>query len=121
MSDLKTKKNAASVRGFLDGIEDLQQRKDCRVLAKLMRQATGKRASMWGDAIVGFGSYHDTYASGRQGDWFLLGFSKFASLLTKLGKHKTGKSCLYVKRLDDIDLEILEELFRRSVAALARG
>jgi hypothetical protein len=91
---------------------------------------------MWGDSIVGFGSYHDEYASGREGDWMLTGssprkraltlyimsgFSEYEGLLEKLGKHKTGKSCLYVKRLDDVDIQVLRELVGRSVAAKAMG
>ena len=136
MAELKTKKNTASVSAFLKGVEDPTRRKDCETVRKIMREETGSRAAMWGDAIVGFGSYHYKYASGREGDWMLCGFSprkqnlsvyimagftKYEALLNKLGKHKTGKSCLYIKRLDDIDLAVLRELIRQSIAHLRNG
>ena len=136
MAELKTKKNTASVSAFLKGVEDPTRRKDCETVRKIMREETGSRAAMWGDAIVGFGSYHYKYASGREGDWMLCGFSprkqnlsvyimagftKYEALLKKLGKHKTGKSCLYIKRLEDIDLAVLRELIRQSVAHLRSG
>ena len=131
MAELKTKKTNASVEDFLAGVEDEQKRADCRVVAEMMEDATGAPAKMWGKAIVGFGAYHYKYASGREGDWFLAGFaprksnltlyimSGFAAydgLMKKLGKHKTGKSCLYVKRLSDVDLEVLRDLVDQSVA-----
>ena len=133
MAELKTKKNPADVSAFLASIEDEQQRKDCRELLVMMEELTGSKPSMWGSAIVGFGSYHYRYASGREGDWFLCGFSprkhalslyimagfkRHTELLAKLGKHKTGKSCLYVKKLDDIDRTVLRKLVRESVAYL---
>ncbi len=131
MVELKTKQNKASVTGFLRGIEDPQRRKDCRAVLELMKEVTGSRPKMWGDSIVGFGSYHYKYASGREGDWFvtgfsprkanltlyiMAGFSRYKELLAKLGKHKTGKSCLYIKRLADVDLAILRQLVKDSVA-----
>ena len=131
MVELKTKQNKASVTGFLRGIEDPQRRKDCRTVLELMKEVTGSGPKMWGDSIVGFGSYHYKYASGREGDWFvtgfsprkanltlyiMAGFSRYKELLAKLGKHKTGKSCLYIKRLADVDLAILRQLVEDSVA-----
>lgn len=130
MAELKTKPTKASVSAFLAGITDDTLRKDCRAVSKLMRQATGAKPTMWGPGIVGFGSYHYKYASGREADWFLAGFAprkqnltlyivsgfdRYEALLRELGKHKTGKSCLYIKRLADIDMEVLEELIQRSV------
>ncbi len=131
MVELKTKQNKASVTGFLRGIEDPQRRKDCRAVLELMKEVTGSRPKMWGDSIVGFGSYHYKYASGREGDWFvtgfsprkanltlyiMAGFSRYKELLAKLGKHKTGVSCLYIKRLADVDLAILRQLVEDSFA-----
>ncbi|MEM9408548.1 MAG: DUF1801 domain-containing protein [Acidobacteriota bacterium] len=130
---MKTTENSASVRDFLAGIEDPQKRKDCRAVARLMKAATGKRPKMWGSTIVGYGRYHYKYESGREGDFFLTGYSPrkqnltlyvmygfdgSEDLLRRLGKHKTGKSCLYIKRLEDVDLEVLDELIRGSVTAM---
>jgi hypothetical protein len=130
MADLKTKQTKASVAGFLKNIADETRRAECRTLLELMQAATGERPSMWGPSIVGFGSYHYKYASGREGDWFRVGFSPrkqaltvyimsgftgHESLLKKLGKHTTGKGCLYIKHLADVDLEILARLVRASV------
>lgn len=129
-AQLKTRATGASVAAFLDGIADETRRRDCKAVAKLMRRLTGARAKMWGPSIVGFGSYTFEYASGRTGDWFLAGFSPRKSdltlyvlsgfkgreaLLKKLGKHKTGKACLYLARLDDVDMDVLEELVASSV------
>lgn len=130
MAELKTKENKASIKQFIDSIENISRRKDCLITKKIMQDITGKRASMWGDSIVGFGRYHYKYASGREGDFFVTGFSPrkqnftiyimpgytdYQHLLKKIGKHKLGKSCLYVKSLDDIDLDILKELIAASV------
>ena len=130
-----TNKNIAtkqSVKVFLDGL-DPECRKDCRTLSKMMRAATGKKAVMWGDAMVGFGQYHYKYASGREGDYFLTGFSPrksnlsiyimsgfdtFKKELKQLGKHKHSVSCLYVKNLDDIDLDVLQTMIEQSVAIM---
>ena len=129
MAELKTKKTNASVKDFIDSIEDETKRKDAREVAKMMADATGKRAKMWGDSIVGFGDYHYQNRSGG-GDWFRVGFSprkqsltlyimdgfeKYDKLMAELGKHKTGKSCLYIKRLDDIDRNVLEKLIAESL------
>jgi len=128
--ELKTKKNDASVKEFLGSIEDQQRRKDCQEVAKMMRKATGKTAKMWGTSIVGFGDYDYKYASGREGNWMRIGFSprkqsltlyimngfgKYDELMQKLGKHKTGTSCLYINRLSDIDIEILNKLIVESI------
>ena len=136
MAELKTKKNTASVLEYIHAIEDPKRRADCLELAKLMEKVTGDKGSMWGTSIVGFGSYHYKYASGKEGDWMSTGFSsrkqaltiyimagfkRYESLISKLGKYKTGKSCLYVKSLDDIDREVLKELIHESVTHLKKG
>ena len=130
MAELKTRPNQASVAGFLAAIDDPQKRADARKVAAMMRRATGKRARMWGSSIVGYGSYHYKYASGREGEFMLTGysprknaltvyimpgFSGFKSLMPRLGKYKTGKSCLYIKRLSDVDESVLEKLIDESV------
>jgi hypothetical protein len=131
MAEPKTKANEASVSAFLNAIKDEAQRKDAKAVAKIMKEATGDKPLMWGTSIVGFGSYHYKYASGREGDWPLIGFSPRSQALTlyimdgfksrgpllkRLGKHKTGKSCLYIKRLSDVDMDVLRELVRASLA-----
>ena len=131
MAELKTKENDQSVEAFLSSIDDAQKQADCRALVAIMQEATGAAPRMWGDSIVGFGHYHYKYASGREGDWFLTGFAprkqnltlyimagfdNYEALLGKLGKHTTGKSCLYVKRLADVDMPVLTELVVESVA-----
>ena len=135
MAELKTKKNKASVSAFLNSITDDQQRKDAKAIAKIMREVTGKKATMWGDSIVGFGQYDYKYASGHEGSWPLAGFSprkgnlsvyimdgfkERAALLKKLGKHKTGRACLYIKRLEDVDLGVLKKLIAASVKSKAK-
>ncbi len=135
MATLKTQKNTASVDEFLNTVEDPEKQADCRKLAELMQNATGDLPTMWGNAIVGFGSYHYRYESGREGDWFLVGFSprkqelsvyimpgfsRYDDLMKRLGKHKTGKSCLYIKRLADIDIDVLEKLIQASVKHMRR-
>ena len=131
MAKLKTTPTDASVDAYIDAVEDAQKREDCRAVAAMMTEATGAPARMWGSSIVGFGSYHYRYASGREGDFMetgfaarkraltlyvMAGFSEYGDLLAKLGKHKTGKSCLYVKRLADVDQDVLREMVERSVA-----
>ncbi len=135
MPELKTQPTRASVTEFVAGIDDRQQRADARRVAAMMRRATGKRAKMWGPSIVGYGSYHYKYASGRDGDFMITGFSPrkqaltvyimpglsdFKNLLEKLGKYKTGKSCLYIKRLSDVDEKILEKLIVDSVRVMRK-
>ncbi len=130
MAKLKTRPTGASVEAFLAGIENDTRREECRAVAEIMRRATGEAPAMWGPSIVGFGHDHYTYASGREGDWFLTGFAPrkqaltlyimagfdaYDDLLKKLGPHATGQSCLYVKRLADVDLAVLEDLVSASV------
>jgi hypothetical protein len=131
MAENKTKATEASVDDYIAAIADEVRRKDCEALAKLMTRATKLPPKMWGTGIVGFGSYHYQYESGREGDSCLTGFSSrkgeisiylMASfpdrdeLLAKLGKHKTAKACLYVRKLDDVDLKVLEKLVSNSAA-----
>ena len=130
MSEPKTKRHDGDVNEFLDAVENPRRREDARRVLELMREVTGELPKMWGSSIVGFGSYHYKYASGREGDWMITGFSprkqnltiyimpgfsEFSELLARLGKHKTSKSCLYLNKLDDVDLEVLAELVRESV------
>ena len=130
MADNKTKAIKLSVTSFINSIDDKQKRADARKVAAMMRKATGKRAKMWGSSIVGYGTYHYKYESGREGDFMVTGFSPrkqaltmyvmpgfshFDKLMAKLGKYKTGKSCLYIKRLSDVDEKVLERLIDSSV------
>ncbi len=130
MADNKTKPSRQSVTEFINAIEDPDRRRDVRKVSAIMRKATGLRARMWGSNIVGFGEYHYKYDSGREGDFMITGYSprkqaltlyimpgfkSFEPLLKKLGKYKTGKSCLYVKRLSDIDETVLEKIVVGSV------
>ena len=131
MAELKTKPNDRSVEAFLNGVADEKKRQDSFTIHELMKQVTGTEPRMWGDSIVGYGNYHYKYASGRDAHWFLTGFAPrkqnltlyimsgfdaYDELLSQLGKHKTGKSCLYIKRLEDVDLDTLRELIAQSVA-----
>jgi hypothetical protein len=131
----KTKLTGVSVESYLGAIESDERQKDCRALAKLMAKATGEKPKMWGPSIVGFGSYHYKYDSGREGDSCLTGFSsrkgeiaiylmaefpKRDQLLAKLGKHKTGKGCLYIKTMSDVDPKVLEQLVAGTLAERAR-
>jgi galactokinase len=126
----KTTKTKASVSKFLASIDNDTRRKDCKTVVALMKKVTGERPTMWGASIVGFGKYHYKYASGREGDWcvtavsprkatltvyIMNGFDDYGALLAKLGKHKTAKSCLYIKSLEDVDMKTLEKLITRSV------
>lgn len=132
MYEAKTKETKTSFTTYLAGIEDPERRRDCRALAAMMKRATGCPPRVWGTSIVGFGQYHYKYASGHEGDSCLVGFASrktdltlylmpgfeqpaVKTLLDRLGKHKTGKGCLYVRRLADVDLAALEELITRSV------
>ena len=129
MAELKTKKTGARVASFIKGIADASRREDCATVLEIMKKATGAEPRMWGTSIVGLGDYSYKSAGGRENEWFLLGFSPrkqaltlyvlagFAeqqALLKKLGKHKTGGSCLYIKRLADVDLKVLERLIQAS-------
>lgn len=131
MAELKTQPHDGDVDAFLDGIENERRREDARAIRRLMADVTGEKAQMWGPSMVGFGRYHYRYASGREGDWFKVGFSPrkqnltlyimsgfdgYEDLLDGLGKHTTGKACLYVKRLDDVDTDVLTRLIERSLA-----
>jgi Domain of unknown function (DU1801) len=135
MAENKTKPTDASVESYIAAIDDESRRTDCETLVKLMAKATKQKAKMWGSSIIGFGSYHYKYDSGREGDSCLTGFSprkgdisvylvaNFSGqeeLLSKLGKHKMGKACLYVKKLSDVDLKVLEQLVVGSVAEVRR-
>jgi Domain of unknown function (DU1801) len=132
MADNKTKPTKSSVPAFIDAITDQARRADAKTLVKLLQSASGEKPKMWGPAIIGFGSYHYTYDSGREGDMPIVGFAprKAATvlygllgskgsetLLAKLGKHSTGKGCLYVKKLTDVDQEVLAALAVKSIAA----
>jgi len=131
MVELKTKKNNQSVTLFIKGIQDADRRKDCEELIVLMAKATKAEPKMWGDSIVGFGDLHYVYATGREGDWFLIGFSprkqnltlyfmcdlkKQLSLAKTKGKFKTSKSCLYLNRLADIERSAIINLIKSTIA-----
>ena len=130
----KTTATAASVDDFLATVADPARRADCERLRALMQAATGEPARLWGPSIVGFGLYRYRYESGREGEWMLTGFSprksdltlylmagveRHADLLARLGPHKTGRSCLYLKRLANVDMGVLETLVQEAVAAMA--
>jgi hypothetical protein len=128
MPELKTKATNASVDKFLQGIKDEKRREDCCQILKIMKKTTKAEPKMWGTAIIGFGDDHYKYESGRENDWFLAGFSPRVQNLTlymtggfdkevlkKLGKYKTGKGCLYINKLEDVDLRVLNELITQSV------
>lgn len=135
MAELKTRPTQASVKAFVDAIGEPQKRRDARKVAAMMRKATGKPARMWGSSIVGYGKYRYTNTAGKDFEWMLTGYSprkqaltvyimsgfgRYADLLERLGKFKTGKSCLYIKRLSDVDVAVLEKLIRASVADMRR-
>ena len=128
MAEMKTRETGVSVSKFIESVDDEQRRKDARVLVRMMQAATGEKAKMWGPSIIGFGLTRLTYADGREVDFLLIGFSprksdlllyigapKFKALLKRLGKHKTGKSCLYIKKLDDVDIDVLGQLIEASI------
>jgi hypothetical protein len=130
MAELKTKRNEQSVTAFLDSIPDEKRRQDAFAIIDLMRKVTGEEPQMWGDAIIGFGYVHLRYESGRELDWFPIGFSprkqnltlylsqgaiQCDQIISRLGKFKTGKGCLYINRLSDVDTQVLEELVRFSL------
>jgi hypothetical protein len=130
MAELKTKKTEASIDKFLDSIEDRNKREDAYTLLNLLKKCSGSDGKMWGQSIIGFGQERLVYESGRELDWFLIGFSPRKQniviyfvgssfdksfYLKKLGKHKTGKGCLYINKLEDIDLRIFEEMVRESL------
>lgn len=130
MAEPKTKPTKGSVDKFIKSQPNAQVREDCAVITKLMSEATGEKPQMWGPSIIGFGTQHYKYASGREGDWPIIafsprkqnltlylslsGFEEHAELLKKLGKHSVAKSCLYIKRLSDVDLPTLKTMIRRA-------
>jgi hypothetical protein len=133
MAELKTKPTQASVKDFLNQIPDKERRDDCFAIAKIMEEVTGDKPKMWGPSIVGFGTFHYKYASGREGDWpvtgfsprkkdltlyIMMGFEKHADLMKQLGKYSNAKSCLYIKRLSDIHVPTLKKLIKSSVKDL---
>lgn len=130
MAELKTRPTKASVKAFMDSIDDPQRKSDAKKVAAMMRRVTGKRAKLWGPSIVGYGRYRYSNTAGRDFEWMLTGFSPrrqalsvyimsgftdFAALMKKLGPHRTGKSCLYIRRLADVDETVLEQLIAASV------
>ena len=130
MSEPKTKLNDASVVKFLASVENEQQRKDSFEILELMKAATGTEPMMWGDSIIGFGSYHFKYASGKEGDWMRIGFSPRKGktslylmcgvehekeILDRIGKYKSGKSCFYIRRLSDVKKDVLLELIESAL------
>jgi len=136
MAELKTKENSASVSAFLRSIPDPQRRSDAMAVADLMKAVTKTEPKMWGASVVGYGSQHYQYESGREGDWFRTGFSprkdsltlyitssfeQYPDLMEKLGTYKTGKACLHIKKLSDVDRRVLEQLITRSLNAPLPG
>jgi hypothetical protein len=143
MTELKTTQNNDSVDDFINTIDDAQKHKDSQILNKLMQKATGEKPVMWGKSIVGYGSYSYKYSNGKEATWMLVGFSprkanitvyimsgfdKYADasgydpkpLLDKLGRHSTAKSCLYIKRLEDVNTDVLKQLVKESVDHLRK-
>ena len=136
MAELKTQKTDASVEDFLNSVPDEKKRQDSFAILELMRDVTGEEPAMWGTSIVGFGTYRYKYASGHDGEWPLVGFSPrkrnltlyimsgfddYEPLLAQLGKYRTGKSCLYINKLGDVDLATLRELVKQSAAHVAES
>jgi hypothetical protein len=126
MAELKTKQTDESVTKFLNAVADETKRKDCYEIIEMMKQVTGFQPKMWGTAIIGFGSYHYKYESGHEGDSCLIGFSprkqnialyvassasEVQNLLSNLGKHKTGKGCLYINKVSDVNVDVLKKIF----------
>lgn len=131
----KTKAHDGDVHAYLAQVEPVRRREDGHVLLDMMQEVTGEPPKMWGPTMIGFGEYRFQYESGREGDWFLAGFAPrkanmvlyimggfqgHEALMAKLGKHKTGKSCLYVNKLDDVDLKVLRQLIKKSAAHVKR-
>lgn len=134
MAELKTKATNESVTDFLNKVTDKGRRDDCFAVLEIMKDVTGEEPKMWGSSIVGFGRYHYKYESGREGEWMITGFSPrkgdltlyimpglgaFPDLMKRLGKFKTGKSCLYIKKLKDVDPGVLRQLVKQSVKKMA--
>ena len=136
MAENKTKPNEKSIDDFLNQIDDDKKREDSITILNLLQKITKEKPVMWGDSLIGFGTYHYKYASGREGDYFLTGFSprkqnltiyimpgleRYPELTEKLGKYKTGKSCLYINKLEDIDLVVLKKLIKQSIADMKKA
>ena len=136
MAELKTKPTDESVTEFLDSVKNDKKRQDSYKILELMQEVTGERPKMWGKSIIGFGTYQYKYASGREGEWFLVGFSprvqaltlyimsgfdSYDNLLQKLGKYKIGKACLYVNKLEDVDQDVLKKLVAESVEHMKKS
>lgn len=136
MAELKTKLTRASVDKFLKTVKDAQTRADCYQILDMMRKATKAEPRMWGTSIIGFGDYHYKYESGREADWFRMGFSprkqnitlysmggfqRNETLLRQLGKHSLGKGCLYIKKLEEVDIKVLKELIAESARAIRQS
>jgi hypothetical protein len=134
VAELKTKETQESVSAFLEKIPDKDRRQDCLAVVDIMRDVTGEEPKMWGSSIVGFGRYRYKYESGREAEWMITGFSprkgdltlyilggfdSLSDLMMRLGKYKTGKSCLYLKKLEDVDLNVLKKLVAKSVRLMA--
>lgn len=135
MAENKTRPGKASVEGFIAKIKDPEQRKDCDTLVRMMRKATGEKPVMWA-TMIGFGKVHYRYESGHEGDCFMVGFAsrkpdlvlyvtdgseRQKKLLEKLGRHRRGKSCLYVRRLADVDVKVIEKIVADSMRKMKRG
>ncbi len=135
MAELKTKPTKASVESFLKKVTDDARRQDCQAVTELMKEVTGAPPEMWGPSIVGFGRYRYKYPTGREGEWMLMGFSprktdltlyilpgvhEFQELLPKLGKIKTGKACLYIKKLEDVDLKVLRKILKQALQRMSK-
>ena len=135
MTQLKTRPTTRSVKQFVDSVTNERRREDCRAVMKLMTELTGKRPKLWGSSLIGYGSYTYVNTTKKPAQWPLVavsprkqdltvyimpGFSDYGPLLEKLGKHRTGKSCLYIKRLEDIHLPTLKQLIKRSIADMKR-
>jgi hypothetical protein len=135
MSEMKTKVNRASVEGFLDRVENAKRRADAFAILKMMKSATRTQPKMWGPSIVGFGQYHYKYDSGREGDICMIGFSPrsqaltmyidagfpaYEALMEKLGKYTKGHSCVYIKKLEDVDMDVLKQLVTESYRSMKK-
>lgn len=133
MAELKTKATELDPREFLETVDSDEKRQDCFWLLEQMEELSGAPAKMWGESMIGFGTYHYVYDSGREGDWFEVGFAprkqnlvvyimpgfiEYDDLLSQLGKYKTGKSCLYIKKLSDVNREVLRDLIDQSLKAM---
>ena len=138
MVELKTKKNESSVEDFLNRVESEKKRADSFRILEMMKQITGLEPKMWGDSLIGFGTSKYRYASGEEGEWFKVGFSPrkqnlslylwgmyfhlesedYKDLMNRLGKHKVGKSCVYINKLEDVDWDVLQDLIRLSLSHL---